>query len=393
MNKVYLGLITGALLLLTRPCFPQGVGINTTGTVPDGSAALDINSSNQGLLIPRLTTTERDGISSPANSLFIFNTTANCLQVRNMSTGQWENVYCFSGCTGVPLQPSAIIGASSVAQGDVDVTYFVPHIDGVTYAWSYSGSGFACTSGCTTNSITADFSGTATSGTLTCTPSNACGEGTPQTIAITVNLPYTGCVSTGATVVQDVTSSTGTIWMDRNLGASRVATSNTDINAYGCLYQWGRAADGHEDRGSGTTTTNATTSTPNLGNSWDGLYIVETVNPRDWLVPQDNSLWQGVNGTNNPCPNGYRLPTQTEMTAEATSWSPFDASGAYAAPLKFTIGGRRLTTLQFVGTDGFYWTSTVFNTDARSIRIQTTGVNTNNADPRYIASSVRCIKN
>jgi hypothetical protein len=38
--------------------------------------------------------------------------------------------------------------------------------------------------------------------------------------------------------------------MDRNLGAARVATSSTDEEAYGDLYQWGRGTDGHEKRGS-----------------------------------------------------------------------------------------------------------------------------------------------
>ncbi len=33
---------------------------------------------------------------------------------------------------------------------------------------------------------------------------------------------------------------TGKIWMDRNLGASRVAQSSIDEEAYGYLYQWGR---------------------------------------------------------------------------------------------------------------------------------------------------------
>jgi hypothetical protein len=49
--------------------------------------------------------------------------------------------------------------------------------------------------------------------------------------------------------------SAGQIWMDRNLGASRVATSSTDSEAYGDLYQWGRGTDGHEKRDSGTTLT------------------------------------------------------------------------------------------------------------------------------------------
>ncbi|MBE8189724.1 MAG: hypothetical protein HAW58_02385 [Candidatus Thioglobus sp.] len=40
------------------------------------------------------------------------------------------------------------------------------------------------------------------------------------------------------------------VWMDRNLGAQRVARSSTDADAFGYLYQWGRAADGHQQRNS-----------------------------------------------------------------------------------------------------------------------------------------------
>ena len=72
---------------------------------------------------------------------------------------------------------------------------------------------------------------------------------------------------------------TGKIWMDRNLGASQVATSSTDANAYGDLYQWGRAADGHESRTSATTSTNATSAVPNDGNAWDGFFITEGSSP------------------------------------------------------------------------------------------------------------------
>jgi hypothetical protein len=48
------------------------VGINTA--TPDTSAALDIESNESGLLIPRMTTTERDGITDPAHSLLVYDT-------------------------------------------------------------------------------------------------------------------------------------------------------------------------------------------------------------------------------------------------------------------------------------------------------------------------------
>jgi hypothetical protein len=49
--------------------------------------------------------------------------------------------------------------------------------------------------------------------------------------------------------------------MDRNLGASQVATSSTDPASYGDLYQWGRPADGHQIRTSAITKECTTQST------------------------------------------------------------------------------------------------------------------------------------
>jgi hypothetical protein len=36
------------------------------------------------------------------------------------------------------------------------------------------------------------------------------------------------------------------VWLDRNLGATQVATKVDDSAAYGDYYQWGRAKDGHQ---------------------------------------------------------------------------------------------------------------------------------------------------
>ena len=54
------------------------VGINTDNSNPDSSAILDIKSTNQGIVIPRMTTLQRDSISSPAIGLTIFNLDDQC---------------------------------------------------------------------------------------------------------------------------------------------------------------------------------------------------------------------------------------------------------------------------------------------------------------------------
>ena len=191
-------------------------------------------------------------------------------------------------------------------------------------------------------------------------------------------------------IPQVFNSSTGRTWMDRNLGASQVATSSTDAAAYGDLYQWGRATDGHESRISPTTSTIATTAVPNLGNSWDVFFIINSLN---WLNTYDNSLWQGESGTNNPCPTGFRIPTAVEWEAERQSWASNDATGAFGSPLKLTTTGYRSFNglIPNAGNDGNYWSSNVNGNNATSLNINSGSPGIYN-DPRGSGMSVRCIK-
>ena len=53
------------------------VSINSSGNDPHPSAMLDIESTSSGLLIPRMTATERDNISSPATGLMVYVTDDN----------------------------------------------------------------------------------------------------------------------------------------------------------------------------------------------------------------------------------------------------------------------------------------------------------------------------
>jgi uncharacterized protein (TIGR02145 family) len=178
--------------------------------------------------------------------------------------------------------------------------------------------------------------------------------------------------------------------MDRNLGATRVATSSTDAESYGDLYQWGRGADGHQIRTSATTSTLSSTDVP--GNA---QFILATTAPYDWRSGQNANLWQGLNGTNNPCPSGYRLPTEAEWDAERLSWSSNNNSaGAFASPLKLPMaGGRKASdgSLYNVGSSGNYWRSTVSTTSSFTLIFGSSyaGINATN---RASGLSVRCIK-
>jgi hypothetical protein len=163
---------------------------------------------------------------------------------------------------------------------------------------------------------------------------------------------------------------TGKTWMDRNLGASRaatlVATEVEDSLSYGALFQWGRFADGHQCRNSGTTSTLSSSPTPG-----DSLFIVNSSDPYNWLSTLDDNLWQGVSGVNNPCPGGYRIPTLAEWEDELGSWGSEDSSDAFQSPLKLPVSGRRDGSNGDidVGSVGYYWSSSVepFDSEARGL--------------------------
>ena len=78
-----------AAVLLTAITYAQ-VGIGTT--TPDASSALDITSTTKGLLIPRMTETQRDAISSPATGLMIYQTDGT-VGFYYYNGSSWEGYY------------------------------------------------------------------------------------------------------------------------------------------------------------------------------------------------------------------------------------------------------------------------------------------------------------
>jgi uncharacterized protein (TIGR02145 family) len=192
----------------------------------------------------------------------------------------------------------------------------------------------------------------------------------------------------------------GKTWLNNNLGANYAnttsgafnpaaqASSSTDANAYGSLFQWGRGADGHEFRTSGNIA--GPIATP-----WTSTnFFTNNTTPFDWRTPQDDNLWQGVSGTNNPCPIGYRVPTDTELDNQRLTWSSNNSAGAIASPLKLPMAGFRFSSnasLSNVGARGFYWSNSVSSTSARYLRV-TSSVATTFIDYRANGVSVRCLK-
>ena len=168
----------------------------------------------------------------------------------------------------------------------------------------------------------------------------------------------------------------GVCWATRNLDVGGKFVTNPED--YGALYQWGRLADGHESRTSGSTMTVSTTDIPENSN-----FICTTFNLFDWRDPQNDKLWNAgteiapVKAANDPSPEGYRVPTATEIdklldaNKVTEQWTTLNGAYGYrftdkasGNSLFFPAAGGRgnyAPQLYNVGTDGYYWSSSVSN--------------------------------
>ena len=85
-----------------------GVSIASSVTNPNASAQLDVSSTTKGFLPPRMTTTQKNAISSPAAGLVVYDSTVNRASVYSTA---WENVI-----TEVNASPNSVSNIWSGSQ-------------------------------------------------------------------------------------------------------------------------------------------------------------------------------------------------------------------------------------------------------------------------------------
>ena len=291
----------------------EGIGTNN----PNPSAALDIDVVDKGLLIPRLGLTASNsfapvtGTASTAhNGMIVYNTT---IAATDSLTGVGFYVWQ-GGATGEWLRltttqdaDSQTGGAASIIDADSDTQIQLEEgTDDDTIRFDTAGTERAVITatgnvGIGTASPVASAiveMESTTQGLLLprmtelqmqaiATPAVAlmvycldCDEGSGLYV---YDGSYFINIVSGVASVPSIRSASNRIWMDRNLGATQVATFATDAAAYGDLYQWGRTTDGHQVR------TSPTTPGPVASGSEGNDFVLNGTRPFDWLSAQDNS--------------------------------------------------------------------------------------------------------
>ena len=77
----------------------NNVGIGTT--TPNASSILEMQSTTQGVLVPRMTTAQRTAIAAPANGLLVYDTNFDCFFYYIAATSTWQNMCTSASSTGV----------------------------------------------------------------------------------------------------------------------------------------------------------------------------------------------------------------------------------------------------------------------------------------------------
>jgi uncharacterized protein (TIGR02145 family) len=361
------------------------------GGTPDGSAVLELQSVTGGVLLPRMTQTQRDAIVSPATSLMLYNTTSKCLEV-NVGTptaAEWARANCLPGSiTNLDCSNAVVTGTLTSGQVSSGVSASIPFTGGnggVLEGQTVASTGVtgltavlsAGTQASGAGNLIYAITGTPASGGTASFALNIGG----QTCTLNVFVCGGCCAKVSATEYKN--------FMCYNLGSANTSadpfTPSWEIN--GGYWQWGRSAEA----AAGPTATDPKNGAVSGWSTTDAA----------------NGSWaDGSKTANDPCPTGYRVPTKAQWDGVSanntkTNVGTFSSSATnYGAGVKFgnqlmlpaagfrfnddgALGGR--------GGYGYYWSSTeIDNSDAWYLDFISSDAYTNYG-LRKDGLSVRCV--
>ena len=211
----------------------------------------------------------------------------------------------------------------------------------------------------------------------------------------------------------------GKIWLNHNLGAEYTDANNPrgnfdpakkpdsreDYLAFGSFFQWQRIADGHElmswtSQSSGTASLTTNTQASSWTNAGTNKFITTSATNEFWVVNAlatagPYNLWQ-AGGSNNPCPDGFHVPTKNEFQNWINRLGSPTGDGAFE-DLHLTSTSHRHSSIGNFG----YTPRTHYSISERDATGSVPALymrgndqlNTNYSYGNALGMSVRCIQN
>ena len=398
----------------------KGAILDLTGTVQGGLLLPNINITDLGKIPATFTdaTVAGQDIVPALAGMIVWNTNTTTGPGIFMWDGANWHLLKARDCVFAPATPGAItLSSTSILLGD-SFTASVPAVPGATsYVWTLP-AGLTGSSDSASITVTPGSVGINPAGSITVAAVNECGT-SATSISLYGDTVWAGgcgaylrpgywkpflCYNLVADPTMTVTEQ-----------MAYVSTGPTDSTVYGALYQWGRVADGHQLRTSPSYPTNNTTAESGPVADYDldangqvlntspafGHFVKNNVAPNDWRITQNDNLWNGTYPSNNPCPTGFRVPTQPEwagvLNNNARTWTGrgYELTADYTRYTLFLpAAGRRYygtSAFSSVGTDGNYWSSTVTGANAYTLNWTSSTVGPAYSTNRSYGFSVRCV--
>ena len=246
------------------------------------------------------------------------------IAVNSGGTSNGNDITFTTGCN-IPVTAGTITGLTSLCQGTSAVAYTVPPVtNATTYIWVLP-TGATVASGSGTNSITVNYSTSAVSGNITVSGSNACGDGTSSSLAVTVNPlpvpvitgPASVCEGTTGVAYQTLAGMTGYVW---TISGGGTITSGAGTNAIAVTWS---------NVGSRSVSVSYTSSPAGCAAAAPTVYAVNVVPPPVPVISGPTSACLGFTT------NVYS--TQTGMTAYTWTVSAGGAITAGAGTSAITV--------------------------------------------------------